>query len=210
VIPYASYTGNIRNQAAIRAAGWRILITATDRHSPPAGIPFAIDNGAWSAFQQNTEFNTKRFLIRIEKFGALADFVVVPDIVAGGMKSLEFSLSWIPRLRHLKLLLLPVQDGMEFETIADVLREIPRLGIFLGGTTEWKLKTMYAWGVLACASRRYYHVARVNTRRRIRLAAESGADSFDGSSVSRYAVTMPLLDAARKQPSLLVPSTTLN
>jgi hypothetical protein len=95
---------------------------------------------------------------------------------------------------------------MTREDVEPVLKENPRMGIFLGGSTEWKLATMYDWGLLACAARRWYHIGRVNTRRRIRLAAEAGADSFDGTSASRYSDTLPLLEAARQQPSLLVPS----
>ena len=87
-----------------------------------------------------------------------------------------------------------------------MLRAYPNLGIFLVGSTEWKLKTMYAWGMMACGARRYYHVGRVNSARRIRLAAEAGADSFDGTSATMFSCTVPLLDAARSQPSLLVPS----
>ena len=208
MIAYASNTGTLRNVDAIRKAGWRVLLTPKDLgRRPHSGIPFALDNGAWTAFQQKRPFDDARFLRLVESHGAMADFVIVPDIVAGGTKSLDFSLSWIPRLRHLRRLLLPLQDGMTVERISDVLRDHPRLGLFLGSSTEWKLKTMYSWGVVACASRRYYHVGRVNTMRRIRLAAEAGADSFDGTSVSMYAITLPLLDAARRQPSLLVPST---
>jgi hypothetical protein len=141
----------------------------------------------------------------VERHGASCDFVVIPDIVAGGIKSLEFSLSWLPRLKHLKKLLLPVQDGMDVTTVGDVLRGVPNMGIFLGGSTEWKLATMYSWGVVAAVMRRHYHVGRVNTMRRIRLAAEAGADSFDGTSATMFSCTLPKLECARRQPSLLAP-----
>lgn len=36
-----------------------------------------------------------------------------------------------------------------------------------------------------------------------RQCVAAGADSFDGSSASRFATTLPLLDAARRQPDLL-------
>lgn len=205
MIPYASNTRTRRNIAALRAAGWRILVTPDNPH-PPVGMQFAIDNGAWGAFKNSTPFDDSGFSRLIERYGALADWVVVPDIVAGGMRSLEFSLSWLPRLRGLKKLLIPVQDGMEPPEVLDVLREWTNAGLFLGGSTEWKLETMFQWGTIACATRRHYHVGRVNTARRIRLAAESGADSIDGTSATRYACTIPLLEAARQQPSLLIPS----
>lgn len=205
MIGYASNTGTRRNLAALRAVGWKLLLTPQNQCRRD-GFQFALDNGAWTAHQQGTAFDGGAFARLVEKYGSLADFVVVPDIVAGGMASLEFSLSWLPKLRGLRRILLPVQDGMEPPCVMDVLREWPTMGLFLGGSTEFKLRTIYQWGMLACATRRYYHVGRVNTARRIRLCAEAGADSFDGTSASRFACTLPLLQAARLQPSLLIPT----
>lgn len=142
----------------------------------------------------------------VDREGGYADFVVVPDIVAGGLDSLRLSLEWLPRLRALPRLLLPMQDGMEPSDVGPVLEKWPNVGLFLGGSTEWKLARMYGWGMVAHAYRRYYHIGRVNSARRIRLSAEAGADSFDGTSASMYSCTVPELDAARRQPSLLIPA----
>ena len=205
MIGYASVTRTKKNLAALRSSGWRILITP-ENPKPPDGFQFAIDNGAWGYYQRSEAFDAAAFERLIERYGGMADFVIAPDMVAGGMRSLEFSLKWLPKLRHFRRSLLPLQDGMHPSEVSDVLRSYSGCGLFLGGSTEFKLREMYSWGMLACACRRYYHVGRVNTARRIRLAAEAGADSFDGTSASRYAVTVPLLDAARSQPSLLVPA----
>ncbi len=89
-----------------------------------------------------------------------------------------------------------VQDGMDPAAVEAVLRRHRRLGLFLGGTTEYKLGTLAAWGRVAHRLGRHYHVARVNSRRRIRLCAEAGADSIDGTSATRYACTLPLLAQA--------------
>ncbi len=59
------------------------------------------------------------------------------------------------------------------------------------------------WGALARETGCYLHVGRVNTAVRIRLCSAAGADSFDGTSPSRFACTLPLLDGARRQPDLL-------
>lgn len=201
---YASNTGTRRNIAALREANWGILLTP-EKMTLREGVSHACDNGAWGAHQQGTAFQAAPFERLVERHGASSDFVVVPDIVAGGMASLEFSLSWLHRLRHLKKLLLPVQDGMDVRTVSAVLHGAPSLGIFLGGSTEWKLRTMFQWGIVAATLNRHYHVGRVNSARRIRLAAEAGADSFDGTSASRYCCTLPGLEAARQQPSLLAP-----
>jgi hypothetical protein len=202
---YASNTRTPRNLETFRCFGWRILLSPINPH-PPAGLPFAIDNGAWPCFTQNLPFDSDGFARLVDAHGAAADFVVVPDIVAGGMKSLEFSLSWLDRLRGIRLLLLPVQDGMNADDVGAVLRRHAGIGIFLGGSTEWKLHTMYGWGMVAHALGCYYHVGRVNSRRRIRLAHEAGADSVDGTAGTRYSVNVPKLDDATRQPSLLRPA----
>lgn len=57
-----------------------------------------------------------------------------------------------------------------------------------------------------CAERRlHYHVARVNTVKRMFLALASGADSVDGSSATRYAVTLPKLDLASRHRDMFAP-----
>jgi hypothetical protein len=205
VIAYASNTGTLRNLRTLNENGWRILLTPT-KPTLPAGFRFAIDNGAWRAYQQKRPFDSDGFEALVERLGCAADFTVIPDIVSEGKASLEFSISWLPRLRNLRHVLLPVQDGMTAQDVGMVLRQNVRMGLFLGGTTEWKLREMYAWGMVAHAWKRHFHVGRVNTRRRIRLCAEAGADSFDGTSASMYSCTVPLLESARQQPSLLTPA----
>jgi hypothetical protein len=210
MIGYASNTGTKRNLKALQDHGWGILL-GPDNPKYRYGMSNAIDNGAWGCYQQGVPFRDKPFMDLVEKSGESADFVVIPDIVAGGMKSLDFSMSWYSRLSHLPLLLLPVQDGkdgipdMDVTTVSRVLYETPNLGIFLGGSTEFKLATMYDWGIVAEETNCYYHVGRVNSMRRIRLCAESGADSFDGTSATMFSCSLPKLERANKQPSLLTP-----
>jgi hypothetical protein len=204
MVGYASNTGTKRNLQALRDHGWSILLTP-DNPIPREGLRHSADNGAWWAHKNNLPFRDKPFMDLVERHGASCDFVVIPDIVAGGMRSLDFSLSWLPRLKHLKKLLLPVQDGMDIFTVSQVLHDVTNIGIFLGGSTEWKLGTMRDWGIVAAVTRRHYHVGRVNTMRRIRLAHESGADSFDGTSATMYSCTLPKLESARRQPSLWAP-----
>jgi hypothetical protein len=201
MIGYASNTGTRRNLEALRAAGWRVLLTP-ENPILRTGLKFGCDNGAWSCYQQNTKFNERGFVRLIDKVGGAADFVIIPDIVAAGKESLDFSRSWMPRLRNLRLLLLPIQDGMSPKEVGAFLREYPNVGLFLGGSTEWKLCEMFGWGMVAHSFGRYYHIGRVNTARRIQLAEEAGAHSFDGTSASRYASTLPLLESSRQQQRL--------
>jgi hypothetical protein len=204
---YASNTGTRRNLEQFQRHRWRVLLTPQNPKWPE-GFSCGVDNGAWPCYVNNLPFDGDSFLRLVEKNGAAADWVVIPDKVAAGRESLEFSESWMPRLRGLKLLLLAVQDGMEPEDFAAFRRRHAwaTIGIFLGGSTEWKLRTMYGWGMVAHALSCYYHVARVNTARRIRLAQEAGADSIDGTSGTLYSVSVPMLDTAARQAHLLSPA----
>jgi hypothetical protein len=200
MIAYASRTGTRRNLAALRAAGWRLLVSAGSRLRTE-GFGYALDNGAWSCHQRGCPFDERAFERAVERLGADADWIVLPDIVAGGHASLRYSLAWLPRLEGLRRpLLLAVQDGMAPADVAPLFGS--GLGIFVGGSTPWKLATALTWGRLARARGCWCHVGRVNTARRIRLCAAAGADSFDGSSASRFALSLPLLDKARRQPDL--------
>lgn len=199
-MPYATITGTRRNLEALRTHGWRLLVTPDTyaRSHRPKGFRFALDNGAWGAHQQSRPFPAETFAAMVAELGAAADWVVLPDIVAGGSESLALSLSWLDRLSGLRLL--AVQDGMTLDQVRPHLG--PTVGLFLGGSTAWKLSTMRSWGRLAAEVGCHYHVARVNTGRRIRLCQDAGADSFDGTSCTRFAVNTPRLTAAVRQGHL--------
>ena len=197
---YASRTGTRRNLAALRDAGWRLIVSATGalRHE---GMPYALDNGAWTAFQQQRQFDERLFWRAVEQMGENADWIVLPDIVAGGQASLDYSIAWMNRLRGLPTKqLIAVQDGVTLDDVRDFLN--PMVGIFVGGTTEWKESTVHEWGLLARRTCCYLHVGRVNSARRIRLCAAAGADSIDGTSASRFSTTIGRLDIARRQRDL--------
>lgn len=206
---FASNTQGSRNLAALRDSGFGILLTPGKHANPPEWCSlFAIDNNMWACRDCPQLWDDQAFRDLCVAHGSSAHFVVVPDIVAGGKKSLEFSVSWLPYCMHFWRPLLAVQDGMDERDVGAVLERHPSLGIFVGGTTEWKERTMYGWGMVAHAFRRYLHVGRVNTARRIRLCAEAGADSFDGTSATVFSCTIPLIENARRQPSILTPANT--
>lgn len=203
MIPYAARTTTRRNLAALVSAGWRILLTPC---RPPSslssgGLPYALDNGKWTAFTTGEPWNESRFIDVVTAMGADADFVVLPDIVEGGDESLALSIAWLDRvLAQTRVVLIATQDGMAASAVAQHLG--PRVGLFVGGSTEFKEGTMAMWAAMARERGALCHVGRVNTVRRIRLCAAAGADSFDGSSASKYSVTLPMLDCARHQPDL--------
>jgi len=202
MMPYAAQTTG-RNFEALKAAGWAFMVSPDTirKNRFPVGCPYAIDNGAWAAFKNGTTWDPRPFMALVEQYGEGAEFVVAPDIVAGGLGSLSVSVSWLDRLSTVARVLIPVQDGMTPEDVRPYLSA--RVGLFVGGSTEWKLDTLGAWGDLAAETGAYLHVGRVNTRQRIRRCAMAGADSFDGSGVSIFTDTiLPRLQAELSQTTL--------
>jgi len=190
-------------------ADWGIFITPSaysknrpafrwsQQQEPP--MRYAIDNGAWAAYCNEVPWESGPWLQLLEEHADGADFVVLPDIVGGGEKSLELSVSWMGVVDcHV---LIPVQDGMTEEMVEPLLSE--RVGVFVGGTTEFKEGTLAQWASLAHRCGSWCHVGRVNSVRRINMCTNSGVDSIDGTSPVRFRVTLPMIDAARRQVSLM-------
>lgn len=204
--PFFSRTGTKRNLAATRAAGWGMLISATGVWRDEGFDVLAADNGEWTERGNPEPFAKRedRYLRFLDWLGDRPRFIALPDIVtnddvAGGpLQSLDLSLSWLERLRgHPCVLLIVVQNGMTPRMLRPFLGS--RVGIFVGGSTEWKESTLPMWGQLARETGCYLHVGRVNTKRRIFLCAAAKAHSFDGTSVTKFAETLRLLDQARQQ-----------
>ncbi|MFL5063422.1 MAG: hypothetical protein ACJ8FU_08435 [Xanthobacteraceae bacterium] len=200
---YASRTGTLRNLAALREAGWGLMVSAAADLRTEGFDRYALDNGAWAAFQAGRRINIARFCRALDLLGDEAEFVIAPDIVLGGEESLALSLAWLPHvLDRTERALIAVQNGMTPDDLRPHVSE--RVGIFVGGDTAWKEASLGEWGWLKAETGCHLHVGRVNTKRRIRLCALAGADSFDGSSASRFAKSLPRLDLARRQPCLFL------
>jgi hypothetical protein len=194
VLAYASRTGTRSTLDALRAAGWRLLISAA-APADPMGFAYMVDNGAWSAAQEGRALDERAFGRVLDRLGRGADSVVCPDIVAGGDASLELTFRWLARvLDATQVALIAVQDGMEVWQVDEVLG--PRVGVFVGGTTEWKIATTPLWAAVARHRGGPCHVGRVNSARRIALCGAAGATSFDGTSAVRYPCTLTRLAAA--------------
>lgn len=160
-------------------------------------LPYAIDNGAWHAYVRKLPFNAEAFERVLETHGRNADFITVPDIVCGGLESLEFSKLWLQRLTgYYNRLLIPVQDGMKAEDVRPLLH--PGIGLFIGGSDRFKEDTMGEWAELGT----YIHCGRVNSRRRLKLCQMHGIHSFDGSGPSRFLKHARVMNAELNQSCL--------
>jgi hypothetical protein len=175
---------------AYLAAGLDLLYSPTygKMPRPCEDGRFVLDNGAFSAYMSNTPWDEARFygLVRqIADLGIAPTFVVLPDIVAGGLQSLARSMEHAGRLPDDWGRYLPVQDGMsEYDLIPSTIDRID--GIFVGGSVVWKWRTAKDWCEFAHRVGLDCHIGRVNSERQILAARHAGADSVDGSTASRH------------------------
>jgi hypothetical protein len=142
--------------------------------------PWAFDNGAYGCFLAGRPFHDDRFRYRLDRASDLPEplFGVTPDIVGGGLLSLEFSLGWRERLPNHWPWYLVVQDGMIVEDVEPCLDGFE--GLFLGGTTRFK-STAETWCELAHKWHKGFHYGRASVLSRVQDAKRIGADSLDTS-----------------------------
>jgi len=159
---------------------------------PLPGLPYVLDNGAWACHVAGLAWEPGPMLRLAERLGSASEWMVLPDIVGGGVESLARSISYYTQQRpeHVSAWMLAVQDGMTVRDVRPFL-DLHPLGIFVGGSTDWKWRTAHEWAELGLDFNRRVHVGRVNSQRRVRLCRDLGVSSCDGSSVSRYSKNAP-------------------
>ena len=146
----------------------------------------AVDNGAYSCWINKREFDHISFLkllLELNIKRIVVDFVIVPDIVAGGLDSLAFSLSWVSRLGDYRRYL-AVQDGMEEIHLPHTITN-QFDGVFVGGSPRWKWQTAKRWVEFAHSRGKKLHIGKCGTWRRLLYAQMIGADSVDSTNFAR-------------------------
>lgn len=178
------YVGQTRSAKLIRRLWSEGIGECTVRGElPPRRYPWFFDNGAFGDWRAERPFDEAQFCEDIEairKCAAPPDFVVLPDIVAGGLESLAFSMSWVGRLQGFALYL-AVQDGMTPADLPHIGGRSNIHGLFVGGTLGWKIRTGADWCAAARARGVACHVGRVGTETRIGWARRIGATSIDSA-----------------------------
>lgn len=156
------------------------LLTPLTRYLPQYPEQrFAIDNGAFSKFDTD---GFLRLLAKHESRRELCRFVAAPDVVGSAIRTLEVFDHWYPKINSWRLALV-AQDGQE--TLPIPWRSID--AVFIGGSTAWKMGE-HAKAVVKAAKAigKWVHAGRVNTPGRFEYFEELGADSIDGTGLSRY------------------------
>ena len=141
---------------------------------PKQGIPWALDNGVFGAWQQQREWSEDPLYRYLDQYAAWSPmWVVVPDWVGDRDETLR---RWDQHADAIQAFGVPmamaVQDGM---THADVPAEASI--VFVGGTTSWKWRNLRTW----TDNFPRVHVGRVNTYKLLWMAHEAGAESTDGT-----------------------------
>jgi len=148
----------------------------------------ALDNGAFQAWRRGFPFMERYFWETLDKcyeLGLKLDFIVIPDIVAGGKQSLDFSVKFRDdKLSTTANLALAVQDGISPKDLDTYcLHGVSH--IFVGGTDRWKWKTAKDWSDYAKKNDRKIHIGRCGTKDKIAHASLIKADSVDSTSWAR-------------------------
>lgn len=178
-----AYVGQTRSRTLIaRLVALSVGELVVRGELPARRRPFAYDNGCFRDWRAGVPFNVTRWTRDLRWMlyrDIVPDFVVVPDIVAGGLASLEWSAFWRSTVPAEFAAYLAVQDGM---TEADVAPELHRYqGIFVGGSLGWKLTAAPAWVALARRRGLRCHIGRVGTAARVHWARTIGATSIDSA-----------------------------
>lgn len=141
---------------------------------------FAADNGCFVQADKYSDGGFLAWLDQLDREACL--FATAPDVVGDAVGTRKRAYRMLPRIRELGFnAAFVVQDG---ETV-DQIRWDEMDAIFVGGSTEWKLSQAAA-DIVAEAKRKgkWVHMGRVNSYKRMRLAAAIGCDSVDGTMLA--------------------------
>lgn len=139
-------------------------------------IVWAADNGC---FARPERYSDDRYLAWLDARPRNALFACAPDVVGDWGATLERSLPMLGQIQFLGFkAALVLQDGATVETVPWSKCD----AVFIGGSTAWKLGPDVPGLVRAARHlRKWAHMGRVNSWKRLRVAAAIGCQSCDGN-----------------------------
>lgn len=147
------YTGTswtLKNQETCAKLDIGMMSSPVDLVHPDKiihSVDVSLDNSAFRCYREGRLFNESNFYNWLNTIKRKVDFVAIPDIVCGGIKSYEFSLKHIDKITLPKYFV--VQDGMTFDLVYNALSKCD--GCFIGGSTVigkcagWKWRMATHW-----------------------------------------------------------------
>ncbi|MFD8560656.1 hypothetical protein ACFV1N_25565 [Streptosporangium canum] len=166
---------------AMRQGMLGMIATPAQGNLLPEGVVWGADNGCYT----NAYPGDEPFLKWLTAHAAHASrclFAAAPDVVGDAAATLARAAPLLPRIRAAGLpAALVAQDGLEDMAVPWASLDV----LFLGGSTSWKLGPGARSLTRQALERgRAVHMGRVNSRRRMRYAAEIGCRSVDGTLIT--------------------------
>ena len=159
-------------------------------------MPWAIDNGAFSQFEEDA------FLALLKREAHHAEkclFVTAPDVVGSALRTLEIFERWRGKLTGWRVALV-CQDGQENLPIPwdDIA------AVFIGGSTSWKCSPAASQIIRAAQIlHKHVHVGRVIGPSRFQHFEDLGVDTVDGTGLARYSHMREQIARRTDQGSLI-------
>lgn len=157
-----------------------LLLPPNGLRGPYPHLPhYALDNGAFPASKNNAPWDESAFLKALDwavDRPISPHWIVVPDVVGDASQTFRLWDQWRDRVRDCGVpLAFAVQDGMTPDAV--IAYGIDAEVIFVGGSTDWKRRTLSDW----CKRFPRVHVGRINGIRGLHECANAGAESCDGT-----------------------------
>lgn len=153
------------------------ILTPQMGNGVPSNVLWAADNGRFNAPEKYTDEGYLSWLAS-RQHQQHCIFATAPDVVGDHDATVKMSRPMFEPLRRLGYRpAFAAQDGWRDETTPwdefDVL--------FIGGSTEFKLATGILAGLAARRRKKWVHMGRVNSFKRLEIAKKNGCHSADGT-----------------------------
>lgn len=155
------------------------MITPRMGQQPPAGQPWAADNGRYASPGDYTDAGFLSWLASLDEHRPRCLFAVAPDTFGDAAATLRDSLPLLPHIRAAGYpAALVAQPWLRPEQVPWGAID----ALFVGGPDRWQ-QSHHLVGLVAEAKARglWVHMGRVNSKRRVQYAASIGCDSVDGT-----------------------------
>ena len=163
--------------------GWLLTPEGFKVCKPRHWVPMAFDNGAWSAYQNGTEFDEQAWINMVENIAKEKinpEWVLIPDKVGDKVGTLAMFFKYRMYVsKHDWPVAFAVQDFMVPQDVPDSVD-----AIFVGGTDSFKYKSLPMWR--QAFPDKILHVGRVNSLEKLVVCEKNEVDSVDGTYWFRF------------------------
>lgn len=167
------------------------LYSPEGQRGPWPWFPYALDNGAFSCWNPgNNTFDDDKWATNEQAWRNLLfwaqvapikpRWAIVPDVPGNRERTLKRWADYAPEVALANIpLAVAVQDGMTLDDVWD-LDPRPEV-ICVGGSTEWKWKTVEMWA----SNSEHCHLLRCNAPDKLDYLESIGIESTDGTGWNR-------------------------